>query len=281
MKKVSYYKSVQGQRLVKDLYDKTLANWPVPYETFNINTRYGNTFVIGSGEKTAKPLILLHGLSANAVSWIGDIRKYAELFRTYAIDIPGEPGRSAAQRPKWNSPAYAEWLEDVLNYLNINKPSIVGVSYGGWITLKFAVYHPECVEKLVLVSSAGIIPVKPAFLIQSRMLSLMGDWGARKQNRILLGEQNIPRGMLQSMDTTMTHFKSRQGNMPIFTDDELKRLTTPVLLLGGLKDSVQNINKVANRLKKLSPDITINIFPEEGHILLNSASVIIPFLISG
>jgi hypothetical protein len=66
----SIYKSQAGESEIMALYDAVLARWPVPYETFNLTTRHGRTFVIASGEKSALPLILLHGAASNAVSWV-------------------------------------------------------------------------------------------------------------------------------------------------------------------------------------------------------------------
>jgi pimeloyl-ACP methyl ester carboxylesterase len=280
MKSASLYKSAAGQKLVMELYDRTLAKWPVPHQTFNINTRHGDTFIIVSGPESARPLILLHGSCSNALSWMGDIRKYARHVRVFAVDIIGEPGRSAAASPDINGTAYGEWMEDLLNSLNIDKTMMVGMSYGGWTALKFATYKPDRVDKLALIAPGGIIPIKTSFSIRDRLLLSMGEWGAKKNNRILFGNQPVPAEVLDYMDLVMTNIKSRNAKMPVFNDNELKRLNMPALLLGGLKDPVQNINKVMLRLKKLLPHLTANIYPEGGHVLPDSASVIIPFLLS-
>jgi pimeloyl-ACP methyl ester carboxylesterase len=119
-----------------------LKNWPVPYETLTVTTRHGDTHVISCGEKTGPPLVLLHGLASNAVSWVGDVEQYSRHFRVFAVDIPGEPGRSAPNRPSWEGPDFAEWTEDLLNGLGLEKASIVGLSQGGWTALKFATCRP-------------------------------------------------------------------------------------------------------------------------------------------
>jgi pimeloyl-ACP methyl ester carboxylesterase len=280
MESFTLYKSAAGEKQVMDLYHKTLANWPVPYQTFNIDTRHGKTFIIASGEESAKPLILLHGSCSNALSWIADIRKYSRHFRVLAVDIIGEPGRSSSTRPDITGAAYGEWLEDLLNSLNIGTTMIVGMSYGGWTALKFATYKPERVEKLALIAPGGIIPVKISFSIRNRLLLFMGEWGAKRINRILFGNQPLPAEVLDHMDLVMTNIKSRNSKMPVFSDDELKRITVPTLLLGGLNDPVQNIKRVISRMKKLSPQLTVNAYSEGGHVLPDSAKVIIPFLLS-
>jgi pimeloyl-ACP methyl ester carboxylesterase len=121
MNTASIYKTPAGEREIMALYDAVLARWPVTHETFNLPTRHGDTFIIASGEKSAPPLILLHGAASNAVSWVGDIAEYSSYFRVYAVDLPGEPGKSAQNRPAWDGPGYTEWLEDVLDGLEVQK----------------------------------------------------------------------------------------------------------------------------------------------------------------
>ena len=73
------------------------------------------------GEKEAPPLILLHGSCSNALSFMGDVPEYSRSFRVYAVDIPGEAGKSSPNRPGWNCPAFAEWMEDLFSGLGIHK----------------------------------------------------------------------------------------------------------------------------------------------------------------
>lgn len=274
----SLYRSPAGEKEVLALYDSVLGRWPVPHETLNIPTRHGNTFIIASGEKSAPALILLHGACSNAVSWVGEVKGYSQYFRTYAVDIPGEPGRSASNRPSWNSPAYADWMEDVLNTLKIAKVSLIGISQGGWATLKFAIRNTERIEALVLLTPAGIVPDKTSFILRAAFFSIHGRRGARALNRFIFGKDQIDREAIIFMDTITSHFKPRIGSMAMFTDEELKRLKMPILLLGGTQDPIRNIETLSARLNQLQPQLITRILPNRGHVLVNMAEQIIPFL---
>lgn len=111
MKNQAVFKSEEGKNAILTVYDSLLNRWPVPYETMNIPTRYGNTFVIACGEKSDPPLVLLHGTSSNSAIWIGDVVEYSRDYRVYTVDIPGEPGKSAAVRYDLTGPAHTEWLD--------------------------------------------------------------------------------------------------------------------------------------------------------------------------
>jgi pimeloyl-ACP methyl ester carboxylesterase len=262
------------------LYDKIMAKWPVPCHQLQIDTRYGNTFIIESGQESAKPLILLHGSCSNALSWMADIPGFCRHFHVYAVDILGEPGKSYSVKPDARGIAFGEWMGDVLNSLKIGSTMIAGMSYGGWTALKFATYQPERVEKLALITPGGIISIKKYFALRDRLYIKMGKWGARKINRILFGDLPVPADMINYMDLVMSNIKTRNAGMPVLSDKELKRLTMPVLLLGGLKDPIQNAAKVVARMDKLLPQLTIKTYTEGGHILPHSAKEIISFLLS-
>ncbi|MBC8236386.1 alpha/beta hydrolase, partial [bacterium] len=229
----SIYKSPEGEKAVMDLYDSLLARWPVPCETLNIPTQHGDTFVIASGEKSAPPLILLHGSNANSITWSNDVIEYSSHYRVYAVDTLGEPGKSSPNRPKWDSLAYAEWLDDVFDALKLEKVSLIGMSQGGWIAIKFATYKPERVGKLVLLCPGGVTPARLSFVLRAIPLSLLGRWGIKPIKRIVFGNEPLHEEVDEYVTLIMRHFKARIDAQSIFSDEELRRLTMPTLLLVG------------------------------------------------
>ena len=273
------FKSPEGKKAIMDIYDSILKNWLVPYETVSVPTRHGETFVIICGEKDASPLILLHGAASNATSWISDAANYSKHFRVFAVDLPGEPGKSAPNRPAWNTPAFAEWMEDVLNELKLEKVSMLGISQGGWTALRFATIHPDRISKLILLASGGIVPTKGSFLIKAIFFTLLGKWGVKKINKIVFGKQTILEDAEKIMNVIMNNFNSRIEKEYIFSDEELKRLNMPVYLIGGVEDALSPTEKAAKRFKGLVPHAESLLLPDTGHVLMNLTDRIIPFLL--
>lgn len=274
------YKSAAGAASVMALYDKTLAQWPVPCTTATLPTRHGDTFVIVSGPRDAPPVILLHGAASNALAWIGDIETYSRRLRVCAVDLPGEPGRSSPNRPPWAGPAYAEWMEDVLDGLSIGRAALVGISQGGWTALKFATAQPERVAALVLLAPAGITTARASFLLRAIPLSLLGRRGGEALNRIVFGRQPIHPDAIAFMDLIMAHFKPRVGALPNFSDAELARLTMPALLIAGAQDALYDSAKTAARLGALASNLTVRLLPGMGHVLHGTAEDTAAFLAS-
>ncbi len=272
------YKSPAGKAKIMALYDAVLARWPVEHETFTLPTRHGDTFIIAGGEKPAPALVLLHGAASNAVSWIGDIVKYSQHFRVYAVDIPGEPGRSTENRPAWDGPDYSDWLEDVLDGLKTPQASLLGISQGGWTALRFATIHPERATRLVLLAPGGIVPTRSTFILRAVIYSMLGHWGSQKITRMVSGKQTLHPEAVQFMDAIYTHFHTRREKEYIYSDKELKCLNMPVLFIGGAQDALFNMDAAAIRMQKLVPRIQVVIRPNTGHALINLSEQILPFL---
>ncbi|MEP7293412.1 MAG: alpha/beta hydrolase, partial [Chloroflexota bacterium] len=190
-----------------------------------------------------------------------------------------EAGKSAAKRPAWDSPAFAEWVEDVFDGLGIEQATLVGISQGAWTALKFAVVMPERVARLVLMTPGGIVPDRASFLPRAIGLMLLGKPGVKRLVRALFADQPVPESVIDSVVQTMRQFKPRIGKLPIFSDAELRRLTMPVLLLGGTKDVLRDMRSIEARLRKCVPDLSVITIPGAGHALINTSAAILEFLL--
>ncbi len=277
----SVFKSKDGQRQVMELYDRMLRQWPVEHQCLEIPTRHGNTFVIASGDPGADQLILLHGAGSNSLMWIDDVQAYSKYYRVYAVDLIGEAGKSAANRPPLLGPAYTEWLVDIYAGLKIDKATIVGISQGGWIALKFATVRPARVDRLILICPGGIIRDNMPFVVYAFTLTTMGLWGIRRLVKMLFADQPVEESMLEAMTLTIKNFKYRLAIPPLYANEELAALTMPTLFIGGTKDALRNSAKIADRLRRLLPNLTVDLIDGEGHAINDTTCTTLPFLLTG
>jgi pimeloyl-ACP methyl ester carboxylesterase len=278
MKMNSVFKTEAGRKAVIKLYDEFLQKLALAYEKFYVNTRYGKTFIIASGEKSNPPLILLHGSGMNSVMWLRDIKEYSKTYRVYAIDMLGEPGKSDENRSSLSGPCYAEWLKEVFENLSVERTNIIGISLGAWLAIKFSVYYPEMVTKLVLLCPSGVGPQKKAFIFKALIHGILGEKGIDKLYYKVNGNQPIPEEMLKYQKLIGKHFNYRRESIPIFSDNELKLLTMPTVVFVGAKDIMLHSDKTARRLSSLLPHAEINLLPEAGHSNVNDISKIIELL---
>jgi pimeloyl-ACP methyl ester carboxylesterase len=274
----SIYKTPAGRETVLAMYDGALAYWPVPHAEITVPTRFGDTFVIASGDQSAPPLVLLHGAASNALAWMGDIGAYSQNFRVYAVDMPGEPGHSTTTRPSYANQDYAAWMTDLLDGLDAPAAILIGISQGGWTALRFATCYPARVAKLVLLAPGGVAPAKLSFILRAIPLAFSGRWGAEQINRITFGGAPIAPEAVSFMNVIMTNFKPRFDPAPLFTDEALRRLQMPVMAVVGAKDTIFPSAKTAARLQACVPGLELHVLPEEGHVLHNTAQLVLPFL---
>jgi pimeloyl-ACP methyl ester carboxylesterase len=280
---VNIYKSAEGARQVEALYREILSRWPMPHQQLRLPTREGETFVMACGPESAPPLLLFHGAGANSAVWIADAPKWAAHFRVYAVDMIGEAGLSAPSRPPLRSEAYVSWLDDVLAGLSLERISLVGLSLGGWLALDYATRRPARVESLALLCPGGIGGRKSGFLLAVMFLQLFGERGRNRAMRLALGPlpKNVPvtRNPISDLFAlTQKHYHPRREKLPVFTDEELRRLTMPLLVILGGRDAILDSYDTNRRIEKNAPHAQVCFFPESGHLLPGHGGRILDFL---
>ncbi len=278
MKPKFAFKTPEGKTAVHRFYESLLEHWPTPNDKFFVPTRYGDTFVIASGERRAPPLILLHGSAMNSVMWAGDAPRFAGHFRVYAVDLPGEPGKSDDRQLPFQGPDLALWLSDVFDALAIRKASLAGISLGAWLAAKFAMQYPQKVDKLALLSPAGIGAQKLSFLVTSAVFRLLGDNMKQKLLSRVNGSQAMPEVILQYQRLIDENFNYRREILPLFGDKELKKLTMPVLVFAGENDTMIHSAQTVRRFQRLLPHASAHLVPGGSHALIHLGGEIHAFL---
>ena len=278
------YKTAQGERLVRERYLALLKYWPVPNEHIHIATSQGETFVVACGDVTAPPLLLLHGSAGNSVMWIGDVAAFAARFHVYAIDMIGEAGLSAPSRPPLDSGAYAQWLDDVLDALSLDRVSIVGVSLGGWLALDYAIRRPDRTARLAVLCPGGVGRQKLGIVFTAIALRACGAWGRRRlAERVFRGQSaNVSPAIEAFMGFIALiheHFRPRMAKLPVFRDESLRHITIPVLAIVGAHDVMLDSAATKQRLERTVPKAEVTMLPDAGHVIVGHTGRVVKFLI--
>lgn len=255
-------------------YDDSLALWPVHYETFYVSTRFGQTHIIASGPKDASPLVLLHGALFSSTMWYPNIADWSRKYRTYAIDIIGDKNKSIPKNLEGTRAGYADWLHDVFDQLGIEKSILIGLSLGGLHTMNFVLRAPERVERAVLLSPAEtFLPFDQDFYkyalgllqpngVENFLNWMMGDRLALHPN---FAEQ-FHAGVMWKDE--LRNQKPRVDGFPyVFTDDELKSVKVPMLLLLGKHEVIYDSQMALHRASSLVPGMEVEMLENAGHVL--------------
>jgi pimeloyl-ACP methyl ester carboxylesterase len=278
------WKTPQGAAAVHARYREFLAHWPKPCAERRVATRQGETFVIEHGRDGARAVVLLHGSASTALSWRPEAAALGARFRTYAVDMIGEPGLSAEARPPLASGAYFEWLDEVLAGLGVERCALVGISLGGWLALEYATHRPERVSAMALLCPGGVGKHRN-ILLWALPLLMLGPWGRRRFMRIVGAPQPaggeappLLKAFLQFNADIHAHFRPRRERLPRFSDAALQRLSMPVMAILGGRDAFIDSPGTRDRLAANVPHADIRWLPEASHFLIGHTAEIDAFL---
>jgi pimeloyl-ACP methyl ester carboxylesterase len=233
MKNETIFRSAEGRAEILAYYDAVLACWPLPYETYTMPTAQGETFVLASGPAEAPPLVLLHGSSANSAMWVSDVADLARGHRVYAVDIPGEPGKSEPVRYELDGDLYAGWLDAVLDGLGIERTALLGLSMGGWFAAHYAGRHPQRITRLALLCPGGIAPARLSFILRAVwLMRFERERGTERMARFVAGGQPVAEETIQYTALISRAFNPRMA-LPLLSDAEIAALSMPTLLIVG------------------------------------------------
>ena len=225
------------------------------------------------------PLVLLHGLGADADHWCLVSRYLPSGTTIVAPDLPGFGETPPLTVGHTEMDATVDWLRQLLDRLQIEACDLGGNSMGGYLAARFAVAHPERVRSLWLIAPGNLqtAPLTEALAAVDRgehnplVVRDLAD-----QNRLIeLTMQRPPwmpktlrrwlaaRSIRQSA-TAAGYFDSLRFRAEIL-EDIAPRLHQPTLLVWGRQDRMLHPDG-AQILHSLLPDSRLVELPEAGHL---------------
>lgn len=151
---------------VSDTPDWRGVDWPAHQHRIAVAGTEVNYVDIGSGDQ--HPIVFVHGLGGQWQNWLENIPRFAQERRVIVPDLPGF-GASPMPPDRITIEYYGRVLADLCERLDLGPCVVVGNSMGGYIAAELAIVHPELVERLMLVSAAGVsqmdVAVRPMMAI--------------------------------------------------------------------------------------------------------------------
>jgi pimeloyl-ACP methyl ester carboxylesterase len=127
------------------------VDWREHQRFVDIDGRAVNVIDLGSGP----PLVFVHGLSGSWQNWLEQLPAFARDHRVVAFDLPGF-GASEMPAAPISISGYARTVDALFDAVGLDSAAVVGNSMGGFIGAELAIVHPARVQRLVLVSAAGL-----------------------------------------------------------------------------------------------------------------------------
>ena len=211
----------------------------------------GNKIRYLESGNSKKTLVLVHGLGASAERWDRVIPLLAGDFRIVVPDLIGF-GLSDKPQVDYTPTFFSEFLKKFFVSSDIRRPYLIGSSLGGQISAEYTASHPNDVEKLVLVSPAGIMkqstPALDAYIIAAlypneqsakNAFKMMEGSGKNVDEKIINGfieRMRLPNAKLAFMSTVLG-----LKNSELITS-KLQSISVPTLIVWGSQDPVIPIN---------------------------------------
>jgi pimeloyl-ACP methyl ester carboxylesterase len=206
--------------------------------------------------------------------WYPNVEPLSRHFRVYALDVIDQTGRSVPTRRLKTPQDCADWLSDVLDGLGLEHAPMVGHSQGCWLILNMAQLAPQRVERMVLLSPAlPFVALRwqlfarllPVFIMPTRS---MFYWNMQALTVTPLNHRE-PDPLIEQFVIGARAYKPQElgfGVISVFSDEELRQINIPALLLIGEHEFVVDPNRVLDRAQQM-PNIRTELIRNAGHLM--------------
>ncbi len=271
----SLYKTEEGKQIAYKSYDESMELWDVEYTEDYVETDYGKSHVIISGEENDDVLILIPGLFADACMWYPNVGELSKHYKVYTLDMLTYGGKSKpANKAITEFEDYNIWFSQILDYYNIENPSVAGLSYGSWLALALAREQPKTFSSIILLDpSETFMPMNGGiawkgfryfmFFPNRKKYAKFFDW--------LGGGYSDPKMDIwfEHMLDVIEYGSVKMFDVPqhkIYEPEELTMINMPVLIMAGGKPILYDDPEVFKEKAKNSiPHSEVIIVPEAGH----------------
>ncbi|MFZ4828869.1 MAG: alpha/beta fold hydrolase [Phototrophicaceae bacterium] len=239
------FTSFEGFQRLMDWYNQSMACATVPLTSHFVPTPHGHTHLVSAGElEGALPIVLLHGVNVNAMLWKPLLERLANHVAVFAVDIPGFAGKSEGVRLAYEDASLVEWFGAIQQHFGWERVLLVGNSAGGHFALKIATGMPNQVAGVVLLNPCGLTPYRGLYQLTRvawfvHLLHVLG--------RGVLGHPHMARWFVEramgkathassevvELATLLLRYYTRRIPPPRLTDDELKQVLAPTVVMVG------------------------------------------------
>jgi EmrB/QacA subfamily drug resistance transporter len=244
--------------------------------------------IAGSGP----PLLLVHGLFEDSLTWRKVIPRLARTHTVIAPDLFGHGESDAPRHADYSPGGHADVLRDLLEVLGHHRVTIVGHSLGGGIAMSFAYCYPARVHRMALISSGGfgrdvhpllralslpgagpalrLATMRPTLALLAWLTRLLRSFGARRPARGARQLQLVltrvgSRGRRAAMIKTLRSVIGCRGQTVSALDRSYALRRFPTLVLWGTRDRMIPAHHASAALAS-NPGAELALLDGTGHL---------------
>lgn len=225
-------------------------------------------------------VLLIHGSGPGVTAyanWRLNMPALSERFRVIAPDMVGF---GFTERPKKYAYTMKNWVEHIIGLmdaLEIKKAHIVGNSFGGGLAIAAAIKHPERIDRMILMGSAGtkfemtdglnaVWGYKPSIENMRKILDIFAYDRSLVTDELaeLRYKASIQSGFQESFSSMFPAPRQRWIDSLASSDEDIESLSNETLVVHGREDSVVPLSS-GLRLAKLIKRSQLHVFSRCGH----------------
>jgi pimeloyl-ACP methyl ester carboxylesterase len=238
------------------------------------------------------PVVLIHGNVVTAEDFVlsGVFDRVARNHRVIAFDRPGYGYSERPQGSIWTAIEQADLLQEALDQLGIERPVVVGHSWGALVAMELALGQPDAVSGLVVLGGyyhptlradvplvAG--PAVPVFgdVLRYTVAPLMGAALMPLNIKAMFSPLDVPERFKREFPYG---FPVRPGQIRAESQDavsmvpavfgmadRIRELNIPITIIAGTEDGIVDHDGHARWFHEQLPDSVLRLVPGAGHMV--------------
>ena len=250
-----FFKSKEGKEKILNLYNQKLNELNIDHSEKLIETKFGSTNIIITGEREKPPLLLIHGTGGCAPLILESFPNLSSKFCVYAVDVLSQPNKSAENRLDMKSLYYGKWLIEVIIKLRLKDVTLVGFSFGGLISLKALEFKETPIKQVFLIAPVYIVNGNPIlnlwrmFVPLKKFIKTNNQAYIKKVMDVLFSKYDD--FALAFMSATFQYCNMDFSPLPLISKDSGKNIKTPISIFAAEKDIMFPGKKMIKRAKDI------------------------------
>jgi pimeloyl-ACP methyl ester carboxylesterase len=257
------------------------VDWQALQRTVEVDGRRVNVLDTGGD---GPPLLFIHGWSSNWQIFLLNIAAFMRTHRCLALDLPGF-GASEMPAEPISIRGYAKAVDAVCDALGVERVSVVGNSMGGFIGAELALSFDTRVDRLVLVSAAGLSTehlAQTPSVVLARLVTA-GFPYTRRFEYTVVRRPRLRRAAMQwvvrypeKLSVPLTQELVLSFGKPGFVAalkalleysyrDRLAAIEIPVLIVWGRNDLLVPVGDAERYRRLIGDNARVEIFEDTGH----------------